>query len=369
MALRVLYPDPPYPHSIYTVPQPYIEYSGQPNLHSSEIRMPQMGYSGPATLELNALGLRGDLPLRKSAGEYRILVFGGSTTFNGEPLENTIPLRLQYYLQTRGLAGVRVYNWGVPWFNTTQQLILFLNQGVDFDPDMVIFYGGINELNPLGFDPRPGYPGLYIRFEKAIHDAETLADPNAPLPWKRLLGSIAYRSKIVREIAGYRLSTESLDMSRLRDEVGYNTLDWKNRIVEIYIASLKKAAMIATASGIRFAAFHQPCIFHKVPMNPREARTLSPEFQSMMQIEYPLMGRRMEKLSGPRIFCKDITDVFRGDSRPYFWDYVHVTNEGNDVIARRMAESLFGIIETDMATPRRKPLSDSGIMATSSSAR
>lgn len=90
---------------------------------------PQMGGSPGSTFALNDLGLRinGTFERAKKPGEFRVFVLGASTVFNGAPLANSIPGRLEALCHDSGLDSVAVYNCGVVSYVSGQELALLLH--------------------------------------------------------------------------------------------------------------------------------------------------------------------------------------------------------------------------------------------------
>ena len=76
-----------------------------------------------------------------------VFVFGGSTTFGyGLPDEQTLASCLQASLQRYSARPVRVYNFGVGWYFSTQERLLLeklLVQG--HVPDIAVFVDGLND--------------------------------------------------------------------------------------------------------------------------------------------------------------------------------------------------------------------------------
>jgi hypothetical protein len=97
-------------------------------------------------------------PWPPNSDDINIFVFGGSTTFGyGLPDWQTLPSHLQDGFSRGSARPVRVYNFGVGWYYSTQERILFeklLFQG--HVPDIAIFVDGLNDL-PRGSDNKPAF--------------------------------------------------------------------------------------------------------------------------------------------------------------------------------------------------------------------
>lgn len=110
-------------------------------------------------LNIDSLGLRATLSLRKSPGTPReVFLFGGSPLW-GEGLRDsrTIPSRLAVELGSRGLSGVAITNFGEEGYVFTQDLVeLLLQLRAGARPAAVVFYGGYNDIEAAMDNGRAG---------------------------------------------------------------------------------------------------------------------------------------------------------------------------------------------------------------------
>jgi len=103
----------------------------------------------------NSLGYRSpERPLTKPPTIQRVLCAGGSTTFDilAATNEATWPHRLEALLQKRD-PTVEVWNAGFPGWTTVENLVSLALRDVDLDPDVVVLYQGINDLQPASHHP------------------------------------------------------------------------------------------------------------------------------------------------------------------------------------------------------------------------
>lgn len=134
----------------------------------------------------NSAGYRSpERPLAKPPGTLRVVTAGGSTTFDTlSPTDaESWPWRLEDELRRRG-RPVEVWNAGVPTWTSAESLISLALRDLDLEPDLVVFYHGINDLQPAGILPfeadyEAGHPGL-------ARAALGIAD-RPPAPWRRSL--------------------------------------------------------------------------------------------------------------------------------------------------------------------------------------
>ena len=123
----------------------------------------------------------------KTRGEFRIFMLGGSTVEYGNP---PLPVYVEQELKRRGFENVRVFNYGVISQNSGQELAHLVFHVLDSEPDMVVFYDGGNDImDPLLYDPRPGYPFNFLAYENNV-----LFQATGDYPWPALL---AYGSEML----------------------------------------------------------------------------------------------------------------------------------------------------------------------------
>lgn len=86
---------------------------------------------------INSKGLRDEpAPYEKPEGEYRIVLLGDSRTFGfGVPIEQHFSRLLEGYF-----VGVDVINLGVNGFGVDQELLYLREEGVKYEPDVVMAY-------------------------------------------------------------------------------------------------------------------------------------------------------------------------------------------------------------------------------------
>lgn len=114
------------------IPVPYISY------------VPDPAYKGH-----NDLGYRGpEIPIPKPQGIYRIVSMGGSTTYStGTTVEESYPAFLESILRDEyGFHHVEVINAGVSGYSSWEVLASFAFRVLELEPDMLIYYGALNDL-------------------------------------------------------------------------------------------------------------------------------------------------------------------------------------------------------------------------------
>jgi lysophospholipase L1-like esterase len=323
---------------------PYYMFTGEPNGVAYMPSSQGGSKKSDLTYHLNADGFRIDRPLPKTKpkGELRIFITGGSTVVYGAPSTKTIAGFLESDLSQRGIAGVKVYNFGVIGAVSGQELALLAHKLVDYQPDVVISYGGGNDFHsPYQFDPRPGYP---FNFVKTQIGTQVFSDR---LDFRTAFASQALRSRIIARVLAPRVQEIRAPMVALRRASGYRTSAWEQSIIDAYRGNLHRACRIGHAFSFRFYAVLQPLIVQKSPLSDTESKLHfgDSDFVAYLHRERDRSAeafRQLQAEDGADGTCRfiDLSQIFAQDGRNLFWDFIHVNNDGNASIAAAIAADM-----------------------------
>lgn len=261
----------------------------------------------PNILDHNLDGFRGKKAnFDRKKEDYVIGFFGGSTGYNGEP---PIPNILENYIKELEISTL-VINFSSPSSNHNQHLHRLIEFS-QFKFDLIIFYGGANEIiQPYYYDFRPGYPYNFY-----LHDSDTNLFVNVLIKYSNFIGEYDKRFKIYN----FRLFNPQTSNEEL-----FN--NWFKDIKNNYFQTIKKSKL-QTLKIIK-------------PNRCKESKFLA--------IFQPL---NFVGSSDPRpIFMYDNTRKIIRDYKIYdfynlknqlkFLDYVHVDQLSNKIIAKEIFEIL-----------------------------
>lgn len=316
-------------------PAPHVTFLNKP-----DITVDQAAEDGsPTQIRLNGLGLRIERPFEraKPAGEFRVLMLGGSTVFEGFPLAKSIAGRLEALAAADGHTGVKVYNCGVVGYNSAQELALLVHALADYAPDLVIVYDGGNDVtSPYLYDPRPGYPLNYLVVESGYQAVEKRLRPD------RLFALAAANVGVVRALFRTQLVQHLVPLAGLRREAGYGTPAWREAALDAYGANLDKLCRLSGGFGFKLAVFLQPLVFTKPVLDESELKYAGPPaFAEHVRAQYPGARRRVADLKRRRekrgaVSVEDLSGVFDGRKDPAFRDFIHLNDAAKDLVARRI---------------------------------
>ena len=185
-------------------PHHYLGYYPTPNLSVGDNRH-------------NALGFRGD-PVKtdKDENTYRIVALGGSTTYctGVKDYRHTYPKLLGEYLQDKGFEQVEVINAGVNGYASYQNLMNLQFRVLPLQPDLVIIYQGLNDVDARFVYPHDEYLG-----DNSGYTAPYVSDTRMPPIWEysTVLRILGVRAGITRPHADVSLHQRLPAVSNRRE--------------------------------------------------------------------------------------------------------------------------------------------------------
>jgi hypothetical protein len=237
-------------------PSDSIIYSLKPNLDLPFVR---------ARVVTNSCGMRSpERPVAKPAGVYRIALLGDSFAFGWGVEQSKIFAQVLENNLNRIAAGSRrfeVLNFGVPGYSTFQEVALFEERGLDFDPDAVLVYFVQNDFGmPFFIRDLSGNNGI-LSSVKFIQLGKRLLSPDA---LNKQIADIGFHPN--RALA--RLSEISAQYG-LKTFVAINPRSsWKRELNQLPV--LKKE------QGLRFIPLREGLLeYIRRNQIPEEALTLS----------------------------------------------------------------------------------------------
>lgn len=269
---------------------------------------------------------------------FTIYTFGGSTMWGtGSPDDATIPAFLLGQLEADGLGPLCVTNFGESAWVSSQELAELVRQlRRGRRPDLVIFYGGINDTFTAY---QHGFPAVHWdstriarRFERDGPLTQRLDD------WLRD-NSVFYRglNRAVDAMSGTprgRPAVNGVDLPSLQ-----------NAVVETYLQNVRLADALGRSFGFETLAFWQPLsLVGNKRLTEEEERAVAADADSAA-VEF---ARGVYQLAGAAAGgipnFTSLIDVF-ADTDGFIWiDWVHVNPEGNRTVARAMSPEVASAI-------------------------
>lgn len=248
------------------------------------------------------------VPARQDTAAVRIAFFAGSTGYHGHV--NLVD-ELERQMITKLGRRVQFANFSVISANHRQHLHDIIESHSLFAPDIVIFYGGINETTQhINFDPRPGYPyNFYYRHE--TND------------WARIL----LKSPFFYTMNRYDLIPLT-NLQDLRKTWPVYSEVWTEGIKHTYFQTLQLAQRVTGAFDSAKCGGKSKFIFFFQP--------------SYVPVEFRQIQADLRKEVALYSYGYDISEIFGHvpDLRTVLPDGLHPTDEANRVIAERISDLL-----------------------------
>lgn len=282
--------------NIERYPAPYVEFTGKPNV-----------------ADHNEFGFRGKSFRSAGTESIKIAFFGGSTGYLGNP---TIAQVFESELQKLSGLDIFVANYSVVSSNHRQHLHAIIEYLPNFQPDIIVFYGGVNETHQYAmYDPRPGFPFNFF------YKAELSPLKKILLENSAILGLLDIKFGIISGIA------------KLRSKYIPYSINWHNNIISKYFETIYLANKISSTiesnifKNTKFYAFYQP---YNVPYEFVQTHRIIKD--SISQIP----------------FAFDVSDVYLPLGVEIYTDICHVKQPANDLMGKTIAKIIFESAFNDM---------------------
>jgi lysophospholipase L1-like esterase len=310
-------------------PHPYLVVAGRPDATLE---------AAGKVVHFNARGQRAtnvrDLAVPKPAGVFRIVCEGGSTTFDLLAADDasTWPARLGSLLGPRA----DVANAGFPGWTSLESLVSLEIRDLELDPDLVVVFSGVNDLQPAGHVPfRADYSAGHADILPRVLGV-------APVP-VRLVSRSVFLESLLGRLRGPGDTQASEGFAPSYAWAGPRQADIPAAAVTVYGRNLRSTIAAARAHGARTLLLAQSARIR--PGHEAADRAwlegwapgLTPEGYLAGLAHYNDVARSLA-VDGTALFL----DPFAGGAFPdsEFADPLHFTPEGSQRFAQALAAYL-----------------------------
>jgi lysophospholipase L1-like esterase len=290
------------------------------------------------TINIDEQGIRVTPGANCTAGSFKVFAFGSSTMWGtGSPDWATIPAYLQSGIETMREGPLCVVNFGESGFTTTQSVIeLMVQLQAGNIPDAAIFFDGTNDIYSAYQSGQANVTGNNDQFA-ARFEGKEIARKN---PVIDLLELSSLHTLAVGLVSKLRPEVPSSPRVLTYESKGVDPTNLSNSVVQTYLSNYNIVGGIAQKYGFKFVFFWPPYIaVGKKPLTAEEVelkRAVDPALAKL----YLLVYRSIEGLPQKQknlIYLGQMFDNYE----PLLWlDEVHVTPQGNELIAQRMLQVL-----------------------------
>lgn len=303
-------------------------------------------WGGKVRIDQHGFRNSGNPTLVKEPGRTRIILVGGSTAFGwGVPDGQELASHLRTLLNADGTtATTEVINAAVPYYTSFHELNLYLHVLHAWRPDVLVVLHGRNDAHfafDRGNDWRPVWEGMTGPSPFIVINTQT------PQPEPAFsLEAMLKHSALYRRYDGLFPALPSVPVrsaapeSALPDKVN-------PAFIEQFARHRDLLARAAVRDGCRCIFALQPVIDMGKRLTAQEQRfskfwgNHAQHYQEM----WPQVQAAASRLNVEGAIAVDLTDLFAGFNGDAYLDECHYTNEGNRLIAERLA----GIIRSECA--------------------
>ncbi|MGD0618775.1 MAG: SGNH/GDSL hydrolase family protein [Bryobacteraceae bacterium] len=284
----------------------------------------------------------------KPAGQLRIAVLGGSAVQMGSTWEDTLPGALRSVL--RGAypgRDIEVINGGIVSCVSRQSVAELMFTVAPYQPDIVILYDGYNDLFlPITYESRPNFPYNFQTMEDAWNSWRD--DRDAPL-WRvvlsrsyvfNLFARAAPVNTVARAADGFYMGANALrpqevigNPELVRNHVTAYLSNWRTMIALAATYHYRPVCILQPTASLD-RAFASAYIARGFAMRKTDADRWVEAFD----LFYAEADRQVRALQAEyrNVQILSLAGQYL-PARGHFWDLVHVYDEVNTEIAKRIA--------------------------------
>ena len=277
------------------------------------------------TININSDGFRGN-ELQVNP-DYRIFLIGGSTTFGvGSTSDSsTIP----YFLQEKLIKqfpnlNIEVINAGIPQAYSFTELNLIEDKILSYSPNMLIIYDGWNDL------------------EQDFESYELGTDPLFLDKIVRAIGKSDYVTPKILLTYYFNLKNDTIDILEFdNSNMKEKTAAWKTNWEGI--------CKLGIESNFEVIITLQPLVGTGEKKLSLEETTYFKKFDGQSKINnYNSYLSSLNELNSKCSATFNLQNAFDSNSETVFYDFGHVGDHGNKIIADNMYEKILPIVLGDI---------------------
>jgi hypothetical protein len=287
----------------------------------------------------------------KPAGQLRIAVLGGSAVQMGSTWEDTLPGALRAVLRVAHPGrDIEVINGGIVSCVSRQSVAELLFTVSSYQPDIVILYDGYNDLFlPITYESRPNFPYNFQTMEDAWNSWRD--DSEAPL-WRvvlsrsyvfNLFARTASANTSAQAAEGFYMGANALrpqqvidNPALVRDHVAAYLSNWRTMIALAATYHYRPVCILQPTAGFD-RAYASAYIARGFALRKDDADRWVKAFN----LFYQEADRQVRALNTeyPDVPIVSLASQYV-PARGRFWDLVHVYDEVNVDIAKRIVQEI-----------------------------
>lgn len=291
----------------------------------------------------NSRGLRGpEFESQKPEGVFRVIILGGSSAYGiGAGTFELSFIGVLAAELNKGLAAgkkIEVINAAQPGFNSTQEFIFLQQELLDYNPDMVIFFDGYNDVQ-IAVAYKDNFPeGAY--WETPFNYGELRQKIYTPdLTRKRALEELMGTSVLYRKLVS--LVKQKPPAQPRKQFSKEERAEWGRLAIEKYRQNLDSAFLILKDRNIIAAVGVQPILsWNRTPTEGEKKFMMNwadPTRLELITELYPEVVEAAQKAATNRgALFWDYTVLFESPAEQVYVDWCHYNPLGHKIVGEDM---------------------------------
>lgn len=293
-----------------------------PNQHLSTININSQGFRGP---EFSPI---------KEESIYRVFLIGGSTTFGTGATSDstTIPGLIQKkFEELRSDLKIEIINAGISAANSNTENKLILDKIVGYDPNLLIFYDGWNDV---------WHRNTILSEIDSLHTEKTITSShknsgvidffqNNLKIYRTPL--VIYKNFFWDKATHYQENLETKDLIKTTEKISSN---WKKNKTEI--------CQLGHDTNFKTIVILQPILGTGNKLYSTGENIILPKTQFDIETVYVLnaLEKPLNELNSICDQVIDMRNVFDNIAHPVYFDKGHMNDYGNIIVADNIFESI-----------------------------
>lgn len=302
-------------------------------------------------ININQRGVRYTI-LPSDSTDMEIFFFGGSTMWGTGARDNhTIPSEFVTILAQNDV-NVKAINFGESGYISQQDNILFQFQlQQDNIPDIAIFYWGYNDILSIWGSNHIGLP---LNESNRVAEFQFGRDTQWELPNNTALITLLYNTSLGARLLSklgieeIQLDNTVVDISVMGGLENANLLltsypgNEADDIIEYLVNIMAQIEYLAKLNNIEVVFVWQPVPYLKEPLCSHEKAYIE-EFPGRFKLSTLFLDvdaklRKLAQGNDSNLFV--ISDLFKDHEECVFIDEIHITEEGNRMVAEQLIQHL-----------------------------
>jgi lysophospholipase L1-like esterase len=270
-------------------------------------------------------------PWPPAPNSYNVFVFGGSTTFSyGLPDDQTVPSNLQRALAARITAPVRVYNFGVGSYQSTQERILFQELLIKaYRPKLAVFIDGLNDF---AYPDVPSGTFVLRRLTRAPDPPKRL---EALANWPIVQFAQGLRRRLTGSPHNDQPDSSGAPRSWAEESDAATDPDVVEAVIARYLANKRQIEAVAHEFGVQSLFVWQPIPFYKYDNTYHLFSPKDPGINRNAKTGYERMAATLQREAAGANFVWS-ADIQERLKEPLYVDSIHYTAAMSDRFARHI---------------------------------